>query len=207
MSRPQKKAEVDECSGVTRLRPVPVEPARLSELSECDSTQYFSATELLERGKALSARASEPVPVAAQHAPPKAETLPQREGWLVQLRRASPARLALAILLPFSCVLLLARPRLEQRAHTGARPSAPVTKPSTAALAKSALPKASASAAPPPLLPRGVTLVRAAADSVATGDFSRAALLYRELSRREPKSRVYLEAARILSERETAHTP
>jgi len=54
-------------------------------------------------------------------------------------------------------------------------------------------------------LPHGVTLARAAADSVATGDFSRAAVLYRELSRREPNNPVYAQAARILAER--AQTP
>jgi hypothetical protein len=100
----------------------------------------------------------------------------------------------------------LAKPRLKRPAQPSNRPSTPVSATVAAALPKPALPKPSASPAPTPILLRGVTLARAAADSVATGDFSRAALLYRELSRREPKSRVYLEAARILSERETAHT-
>jgi RNA polymerase-interacting CarD/CdnL/TRCF family regulator len=52
-----------------------------------------------------------------------------------------------------------------------------------------------------------VTVAHAAADSVATGDFSRAAALYRELARREPKNQAYSQAARILTERTQPRAP
>lgn len=51
-------------------------------------------------------------------------------------------------------------------------------------------------------LPAGVkTFERQAVDAVAAGDYARAAAVYEELSRREPASRVYAEAARILRSR------
>jgi len=186
---------------------VQVLPARLPELSESDSTHYFSASELLERGKALTARASEPAPPAAPQPSGETAAPPRRAGWLAQFRRASLARKAIALSLPLLCALLLARPRSEKPAPLGNGPSPRVATTAVTAAPKPALPPSTVSSAPPPTLPRGVTLVRAAADSVATGDFVRAASLYRELFRRQPTSQVYREAARILSERETPHTP
>jgi hypothetical protein len=52
-----------------------------------------------------------------------------------------------------------------------------------------------------------MTAAHAAADSVATGDFSRALGLYRELARREPQNQAYREAARILGERPQTRSP
>jgi predicted component of type VI protein secretion system len=188
---------------------VPAKPALLHELAESDSTSYFSATDLLERGKALSAQASEPSPAPAQEVlPSELEAAPQRTGWLAQFRRASLVRKALAVLLPLLCVVLLAKPVLEKSRHRSAsQPSASVAAPSAPAQPTLTSPQPSASVAPL-ALPRGVTAAHAAADSVATGDFSRAATLYRELSRREPANLAYREAARILSERGAqAQTP
>ena len=226
MSAPQNDVDVDETSGVTTLRPMPAKPARLSDLAEGESTQYFSASELLERGKALAAHSSEPAPPPVPPVTPAAsvvEPAPQRPGWRAQFRQASLARKAIAILLPVLCLLLLAAPRFDKLRHpTPTKPSASVAVPPVPALAKVAKPLPNAAvlpiaAAPPSAaapssaaaitLPRGMTWAHAAADSLATGDFARAAALYRELSRREPANQAYREAARILSERTVTRSP
>ena len=207
MSRPQNDIDADESSGVTTLWPVPAKPARLFDLSESDSTHYFSATELLERGKTLAADTGEPLPPPAQQVGSALEPARRRPGWLEQLREASLGRKLSALLLPLACVLLLARPLLkEAEHHVASKSKAAVAVPITATEPKrvAGAPSATASAF---ALPRGVTLAHAAADSVATGDFSRAATLYRELSRREPTNQAYSVAARILSERAQARTP
>ena len=207
MSRPQNDVDADESSGVTILQPVPAKPARLLGLSESDSTHYFSATELLERGKALAAHTSEPIPSPAQQARSAPETPRRGPGWLEQLREASLGRKLSALLLLLACVILLARPVLKKAEHhVASKPKAAVAVPTIATEPKRAVaaPSATASAF---ALPRGVTLAHAAVDSVATGDFSRATTLYRELSRREPTNQAYGVAARILSERAQARTP
>jgi len=210
MSPPENETDVDESSGVTALRPVPNKPARLFELSESDSTHYFSATELLERGKALAA--SQAAEASAQPTPepaPEPGAPAESPSAFAQFRRATLPRKALAVLLPLACVLLLAKPLLKQPApNTLGKPIA-----STFASLVPAAPKlvptapSAAVAAVSVSLPRGVTAAHAAADSVATGDFSRALALYRELSQRQPKNAAYREAARILSERAQTRSP
>lgn len=207
MSRPQDEMDVDESSGVTALLPVANKTARLFELSESDSTSYFSASELLERGKALAARTVESVP------PPAVNAVPEPEPELAPapappIRQTSFARKALAVILPLLCAFLLAEPLLrkpEQKAVPKPTPSAAA--PSATALLAITPPVASAAPDTPPVLPRGVTAAHAAADSVATGDFPRALSLYRELARRDPKNQVYREAARILGERAQTRSP
>jgi len=217
MSAPQDDADDGEQSGVTSLRPVPVKPARLVDLAEGDSTHYFSASALLDRGKALAAQANEPAPPRAEPAALAAVDVPQsavveaapgRPSWRVQFRQASGPRKAAAILLPLLCLALLLKPAVKRvRPPAASAPSAPS--------AHSALPIAplpSKFDPPPPpeaplSLPRGMTLAHAAADSVATGDYARAASLYRELSRHDPSNPAYREAARILTERAPARTP
>jgi len=206
MSTPQNDMDADESSGVTTLRPVPVKPARLLDLSESDSTQYFSATELLERGKLLAAQASQPSPPSIQQVLSTLETAPSRAGWLAQFRQASLPRKAVAILLPLLSVVLLAKPMLENAERpTPSKPHASVAAAVPAPL-KLAAPAPAASVALPALA-RGITVAHAAADSVATGDFARAAALYRELSRRDPSNQAYGVAARILSERARTQRP
>jgi hypothetical protein len=209
MSSPQSDADADESSGVTTLRPVLAKPARLLDLTESDSTHYFSASDLLERGKALTVPSGLPEPPPTPEGSSAPVLAPARPSWLAQFRRASSGRKASALLLPLLCVGLLAKPMLEKAKSptTASKPSAGPTVPIASAEAKPP-------ATPPPSatisalsLPRGVTLVHAAADSVATGDFSRAAALYRELSRREPTNPTYSVAARILSQRARARTP
>jgi len=207
MSRPQDDVDADESSGVTTLLPVANKTARLFELSESDSTSYFSASELLERGKALAARTAESsTPPAVNAVPePNPEPAPAPER---QIQRTSLARKAIAVLLPLLCALLLTEPLLkkpEQKAINQPSPSAAA--PSASALAKITPPVASAAPETPPVLPRGMTAAHAAADSVATGDFSRALGLYRELARQEPKNQAYREAARILGERAQTRSP
>jgi len=207
MSTPQNEAETDESSGVTTLRPVPAKPARLVDLAESDSTSYFSASDLLERGKALAALASEPAPPPTAGEALEPEIAPRRPSWPTQFRQASLPRKLTALLLPLLCILLLVKPRLEKREQpTTSEPSPRAAAPIVPPQPKHA-PPAPISDVETPILPRGVTVAHAAADSVATGDFSRAARLYRELSRREPTNQAYREAARILSERTPARAP
>ena len=134
MSAPQDDADDSEQSGVTSLRPVPVKPARLVDLAEGDSTHYFSASALLDRGKALAAQANEPAPpraepaaLPAEAAPPRVvETVPQRPSWRVQFQQASGARKAAAILLPLLCLALLLKPAFKLvRPPAASAPSAP----------------------------------------------------------------------------------
>ncbi|HYQ03425.1 MAG TPA: hypothetical protein VER96_32345 [Polyangiaceae bacterium] len=216
MSRPQNELDVDEDSGVTSLLPVANKPARFFELSEGDSTSYFSASELLERGKALAARTAESSPPPAVNAVPEPEPeaeptpAPERQGLVGEFRRASFARKASAVLLPLLCVVWLAKPPFKRsEPRVVSKPNQSVAAPSASALAKTIVPPVASVTpdAPPPVLPRGVTAAHAAADSVATGDFNRALALYRELSRREPKNPAYREAARILGERAQTRAP
>lgn len=202
MSTAQNETDVDENSGVTALRPVPSKPARLFELSESDSTHYFSATELLERGKALAvsqaaAASTQPAP----EPPPEPGPTVENPSALAQFQRTPLPRKALAVLLPLGCALLLVKPLLKpQASNTISKPVASASA-SLVPPAPRLEPVATGAAVPAVSLPRGVTAARAAADSVATGDFSRALALYRELSQREPKNPAYREATRILSDR------
>jgi outer membrane biosynthesis protein TonB len=139
---------------------------------------------------------------------PEPPPLPERE-----VRHTSFARKAIAVLLPLLCALLLAEPLLkkpEQKTINQPNPSASAANaaaPSASALAKLTPPVASATPDTLAVLPRGMTAAHAAADSVATGDFSRALGLYRELARREPQNQAYREAARILGERPQTRSP
>jgi hypothetical protein len=210
MTTSQDETDIDESSGITTLWPAPVKSALLRDLADGDSTQFFSASELLERGKALAAQASEPAPTPqpTPHASSASEAAQRRPGWLTQFRRTSAARKASALLLPLLCVLTLVRPVFKRTEHRGAsalRPS--IAAPVVPVRPSLATPPPVAPRTPPLALARGVSLAHAAADSVATGDFARAAVLYRELARHEPKSQAYSEAARILGERAQAPTP
>jgi len=199
--------DVDESSGVTALLPVANKTARLFELSESDSTSYFSASELLERGKALAARTAESLTLPAVNAVPEPEPEPAPAPE-PQIRRTSFSRKTLAVLLPLLCAFLLAEPLLkEPKPKPVQKPAPSAAAPSAAALSTLTPPVASTAPDTPPVLPRGMTAAHAAADSVATGDFSRALGLYRELARREPKNQAYREAARILGERAPTRSP
>jgi hypothetical protein len=210
MSAPQNDVDSDESSGVTSLRPVPVKPARYADLAESDSTQYFSASQLLERGKALAARGPEPAaPLPEPDASPAPEPSPLpplRAGLLAQFRAASFPRQAIALLLPLIALMWLLKPARPPETAAASAPSASVAAPLLVAAPKSAAP---VRLAPTPLaaLPHGATLAHAAADSVATGDFAAAASFYRELARREPSNQAYAEAARILAERAELRKP
>ena len=209
MSAPQNDVDSDESSGITNLRPVPVKPVRYSDLTESDSTQYFSVSELLERGKALAAPASPPVAEPEAVAPEPPPSVPINPSLLRRFRAAPWPRQLSAVLLPLAALLLLVG-KLFQQSPSPAPSSAPSSQPPPAVVSAPprALPApALVATAPEPTLPRGVSLARAASDSLATGDFSRAAAYYRELSMREPTNPAYAEAARILAERAAARTP
>ena len=208
MSRhgPDNGASLDEeeSSGVTSLAPVPIKTMRLSALQDADRTQYFSVNTLLERGKTVAAREQTRL---SETPPPLAQQQPAKPSIWQQIQQASLARKASALLLPLLISMLVLKPVFKKPKHG----SAPV--PSAAAsvaLRSPALPTPKLAATPPeppPTLPRGVSLEKAAADSVAAGDFQRAGGLYRELLRREPKNAAYREALRILERRTQAHSP
>jgi hypothetical protein len=203
----------EESSGVTSLVPVPVKPVRLSGLDENDRTQYFSVGALLERGKAVAAREQE----RGLHEPatPPAEPLPGvplEPGLLQQIRQASFARKASALLLPMLILLLVVKPVFKKPKHAAApaaaTSAASLPSASASAPAPAVEPKLAATPAqPPPAVPRGVSLEKAAVDAVAAGDFTRALALYRELSRREPQRAAYKDAALVLERRVRAQTP
>lgn len=204
--------DAEESSGVT-MAPVPVRPTRL-ELDESDRTQYFSVTALVERGKAVAARAEEPAPPAAATERPQmtsvpAPTLPVKSGILQQIREASFARKASAAMLPLLIGLLLLKPVFKKSEASSTPASAATTTALTTPKAVVAPePKlAPTPAEPPPTLPKGTSLERAAADAIAAGDYERALGLYRELSRRQPANAAYREAARILERRESEKRP
>ena len=195
-----------------RLAPVPVTPARFSDLSEAANTQYFSVKDLLDRGKALAAEAHPPVPAVSQPPPPAraismpsaAPPRPARRCALEQVRDASLARKATLVVLPLLLLLLALKPPFKKRASVaGSRPSAAVTATQKPHSAAAPVPEAS------PVeeveqriaLAPGMTLQRVAVDSVTAGNFEQAFRAYRELARREPSNTAYAEAARILAAR------
>jgi hypothetical protein len=205
----QNELEADESSGITSLRPVPVKTASYAELVDGDSTHYLSVSELLDRGKGLGAQPCES-PLLPQPAAPDVGFTARADPNLWRLWRqfrAAPAPLkASLVLLPVALValLLLAKPVVHRPLGAApGMPSARIARPIVAAL-MTKLPAKPVLAASQVVLPRGVSLVRAAADAVATGDFSRAAQCYRELALREPNNRAYVEGARILAERGSA---
>lgn len=220
MSRhgPHNGASVDEeeSSGVTSLAPVPIKTMRLSVLHDADRTQYFSVNTLLERGKTVAAReqvnsAVGPPPSLARIAevsetpPPMVKMQPPTPSIWQQVQQASWARKASAVLLPLLISMLVLRPVLKKPKH-GSLPAPSAA--ASVALPSPAFPTPQLAATPPeppPTLPRGVSLEKAAADSVAAGDFQRASGLYRELLRREPQNAAYREALRILERRARAH--
>jgi len=236
-SRRAPEGDVDlehESSGVTSLPaaasasmvPVPATPTRLLDFDE-DCTQYFSVDELWARRPtsvaegAAPAGTPPPTPPLAVGAPTSAAA--KRRGLLQSLRQASLVRQATLIMLPLLIGLLLLKPVLEhsrgRAAGTGARTTATATsglttpKPSSAPVVGPAPEAARAEApvrgAPVPRATPGhaVSLERAAADSLALGDFPRAAALYGQLSQREPNNLAYREATRILTERVRGHSP
>lgn len=200
----------EESSGVTTMAPVPAKAVRLSELEDADRTAYFSVTALMERGKAVAARsetlAAESLVVTEPPPPPAAAP-----GFIQQLREASLARKATLVVLPLLLGLLALEPSF-------GKPAAAVLPPGPSATQAPARPQhvaqpdlrarvAPTPAEPPPALPKGVTLERAASDALAGGDFQRALGSYRELSRREPGNVAYREAARILERRTREKQP
>jgi len=226
-----------ESSGVTSLPaaapgnmvPVPAPPKRLLDF-DGGSTQYFSVAELWARRPTNFAEGAEqagtaaPRPGVALGVPSAAPA--KRRGLLASFRQASLVRQATLIMVPLLVGLLLVTPVLKpsrgSAAGTGAKATAPgtvasgATTPKPAPLAepqaegaraeepvRSALPPPSPHATPG----HAVSLERAAADSLAVGDFARAAVLYSLLSQREPNNPAYREATRILTERVRGHAP
>lgn len=205
----QDAFDSEESSGVTTMAPVPAKTLRLSELDETDRTAYFSVTALMERGKAVAARSEPPPEPLATESPPVAHVSPSapptpKPSALQQLRDASLPRKATLVVLPLLIGLLALNPVFKKPTAAAApEPSvshAPV-RPQRVAESEPATRIAPTPAEPPPVLPKGVTLERAASDALAGGDFQRALGFYRELSRREPGSAAYREAARILERR------
>jgi len=199
--------EAEESSGVT-MAPVPVKPTRL-DLDESDRTQYFSITALVERGKAVASRALPPVAPAPSTERPHVTTLPpepgpKKPGILQQIREASFPRKASAVMLPLLIGLLLFKPLKKNPSPSAAdtaETTTAMTTPKAVAAPEPEPQLAATPAEPPPTLPKGMSLERAAADAIAAGDFGRALALYRELSRRQPDNAAYREAARILERR------
>jgi hypothetical protein len=208
MSRPGPhhgaSVDEDESSGVTNLAPVPTKTVRLGVIHDADRTQYFSANTLLERGKTVAMREQTH---ARETPPPIANGQPPKPSLWQQFQQASLARKASAVLLPLLLSMLVLKPVFKKPKHASLpAPSAAAT----VGLPSPALPTPKLAATPPeppPTLPRGVSLEKAAADSVAVGDFQRARGWYRELLRREPQNAAYREALRILERRVQAHSP
>ncbi len=221
-----------ESSGVTRLAPVPVKTMRLSGLDDNDRTQFFSAGVLVERGKVVAAREQEraaleqaraaaaaaAMAAAARPPTPDHQSEPSKPGLVQQLRQASFARKATILLLPILLVLLLLKPVFKKPMQVAATApgasaqalaiaSLPVNPPAANAPAAAAVALAATPPEPPPTLPRGVSLEKAAVDAVEAGDFGRALALYRELARREPQRAAYADAVKILERRVRAQAP
>lgn len=211
-------------SNVETLSPVPVKTMRLSGLTDEDRTQFFSTGALVERGKAVNVReqarleyergmaakaADEAARAAATPvAPPPLDasaSLASKMGIWSQIRDASLARKASALLLPLLIVLLLFKPVFKQPKPADSPVPAAATVATPTVLPDP--PKLAVSPAQPPTLPRGVTLEKAAVDAVAAGDFTRALALYRELGRRDPARRAYQDALSILERRARAQAP
>jgi hypothetical protein len=192
------------------MAPVPAKAVRLSELEDADRTAYFSVTALMERGKAVAARsetlAAESLVVTEPPPPPAAAP-----GFIQQLREASLARKATLVVLPLLLGLLALDPSFGKPAAAVLPPRPSATQPPARPqhVAESDVPArlAPTPAEPPPALPKGVALERAASDALAGGDFQRALGSYRELSRREPGNVAYREAARILERRTREKQP
>ncbi|MDF3066781.1 MAG: hypothetical protein K0R38_2382 [Polyangiaceae bacterium] len=200
------------------MAPVPAKTLRLSELDESDRTAYFSVTALMERGKAVAARTQPPPPIAEPArlasepplaAPVTTSAPPQaKPSILEQLRDASMARKATLVIMPLLIGFIAMNPVFEAEMTGGASPQpsashAPAL-PQHVGESDAQTRLAPTPAEPPPVLPKGVTLERAAADAIAGGDFQRALGFYRELSRRSPENASYREAARILERRALA---
>ncbi|RYZ05481.1 MAG: hypothetical protein EOO73_19720 [Myxococcales bacterium] len=216
----QDALKSDEGSGVTKMAPMPVKTLRLSELDESDRTAYFSVTALMERGKAVAARVYSPAtPPAAAGAPPAPEApsaadeppiapLPLKPSVVQQFREASLPRKATVVMLPLLIGMLLLKPVFKKPSEVEGVPAATGTTQEALVPQHVAEPEptrapllAATPAEPPPVLPKGLSLERAASDALAAGDFERALGLYRELSRRQPQSAAYGEAVHILERR------
>lgn len=214
----EQGADGEETSGVTSLAPVPVKTMRLSGVSDNDRTAFFHVSTLLERGKALATRSQQQhhqPPSAATAAPGEqlTPTLPSKAGIRQQIREASFARKASAVMLPLIAGMLLLKPLFkESKAERAPASSALSAASPPAALAPepAAIPQVSLAATPaqpPPALPRGVSLEKAAVDAVAGGDFERALAHYRELHRRSPDNAAYRQAVQILERRLRGQAP
>jgi hypothetical protein len=216
---PHNGASVDEeeSSGVTSLAPVPIKTMRLSGLHDADRTQYFSVNTLLERGRTVAAREQansavgplSPARMAevSETPAPMVKAQPPKPSIWQQIQQASLARKASAVLLLLLTSMLVLKPSFKKPRH-GSLPAPSAA--ASVALPAPALPTPQLAATPPeppPTLPRGVSLEKASADSVAAGDFQRAGRLYRELLRREPQNAAYREALRILERRAPAPGP
>jgi hypothetical protein len=211
-------SDADETSGVTSLAPVPVKTTRLNGF-DFDRTHFFDVSTLLERGKAIAARAQASEHARAEATAPSAEqplpALPVRPSIWRQFREASLARQASAIMLPLLIGLLLVKPVFKKPEPPSAGQPVPsalsaVHTPNVLAPAPEPEPEpvlAPTAAEPPPSLPRGVTLEKAAVDAVAGGDFGRALTLYRELAGRSPNNAAYHQAVVVLERRQRAPAP
>lgn len=208
---PQQGADGEETSGVTSLAPVPVKTMRLSGVSDSDRTAFFHVSTLLERGKALATRSQQqppPAPPGEQLTP----ALPTKPGIRQQIREASFARKASAVMLPLVAGMLLLKPVFKEPKSESPPASAPASasSPAVAAPEPAASPQISLAATPPqppPALPRGVSLEKAAVDAVAGGDFQRALTHYQELYRRSPDNAAYRQAQQILERRVRGQAP
>lgn len=207
------------------MAPVPAKTLRLSELDESDRTAYFSVTALMERGKAVAAR-SEPAAAPSQSELPPAplatepphvtsvspEATPNsKPSILQQLRDASLPRKASLVMLPLLIGLLALNPVFKNQPDAAGVPEpsaspAPVVPLHVTESAPLPL-LAPTPAQPPPALPKGVTLERAASDALAAGDFPRALGFYRQLSRERPQNAAFNEAVRVLERRVREQQP
>jgi hypothetical protein len=182
--------------------PPPSAPSAPVNPPGAESTHYFSVEELL--GRRSPASIAEPAPALPEV--PSAGKVAKEPSGLAAFRAASPARKAILAVLPLLIGLVLARPALRDRFAASAHsvPSATIYEAPAAALQPSADPQPSPPLAPPVpkmSLPNGVSLARAAADSVAAGDYARALALYRGLAAREPHNPAHARAVSILEQR------
>jgi hypothetical protein len=200
--------DTEESSGVG-LAPVPVKTVRLSALNDHDRTQFFHADSLVERGKAVAARDDQERQARLSAAAPADTTPPSTKPSLLQRAwGASFPRKASALMVVLLVAMFALKPVLQKQAAATPAPATGATQvPAQHALATPPPQLAATPPEPPPVLPRGTTLEKAAVDAVAAGDFRRALSFYRELARRNPNATAYHEAERILEQRVRAQAP